>query len=93
MQINPKAVNRKSKEIIKGMIGIGNDLKLCYQCNLREKAGPLLRSTRGRVKMGSACPGVCAELHIKFEEGVNPAEDEKERAQCPLFFMWWMEYV
>ena len=42
MQINPKAVNRKSKEIIKGMIGIGNDLKLCYQCNLREKAGPLL---------------------------------------------------
>ena len=50
------------------MIGIGNGLKLLYQCNLREKAVPLLRSTRGRVKTGSACPGVCAELHEKFDE-------------------------
>ena len=86
------------------MIGIGNGLKLCYQCNIQEK--PVLfytdtlrgfraqgcasdrhkaprssleearwgdwrligaqarsrkRSTSGRVKMGSACPGVCAE--------------------------------
>ena len=51
------------------MIGIGNGLNLLYQCNLREKAVPLLRSTRGRVKTGSAFPGVCAELHEKFDEG------------------------
>ena len=31
------------------MIGIGNGLKLCYQCNLREKAGPLLHGHIARL--------------------------------------------
>ena len=42
-------VSRKNKEIIKVIIGIGNDLKLCYQCNLREKAGPLLHGHIARL--------------------------------------------
>ena len=47
--LNKVKAQQKNKKIIKTMISIGNGLKLCYQCNLREKAAPLLHGHIARL--------------------------------------------